>query len=95
MPTVSLYLSAPLLDRLKSSSEAEGRSLSNFVARQLEALMRDGHVELDPSVREPGRFTGYESRQVDLVDAIAGKILAGPARSRRAPRPLARSRAHK
>lgn len=90
MPTVSLYLPEDLMRRLRDLAEQDGRSLSNWVTLQLRAVVGRQAGAVCEFV-EPDR----PSRQVDLVDAIAGKILSGPTRSRRAPGPAARGRAHK
>jgi hypothetical protein len=46
---ITIYISTELMLRLKAQAAADGRSLSNFVARRLET---ESHVKINPSPKE-------------------------------------------
>jgi hypothetical protein len=79
MRSITLYLPEDLVSRLQAAADADGRSLSNYVSRQLDGMLCSEPLSVD--VR-PGRAP----HQVDIEElsgAIARRVAGGPQRAGR------------
>lgn len=71
---LSIYVRPDLLELIESSALADGRSVSNFVERLLDAHVPTT-VKYTPAHAERDR---QAAKQIDITDAIAAAVKRGP-----------------
>jgi hypothetical protein len=74
-PVIALRLDQATFDKIRQLAERDGRSMSNFVERQLKRLL---HPNLDPALPASYYEPPAKGRQIHLEDAIAAAVKAGP-----------------
>jgi hypothetical protein len=80
-PLIALRISDDLYDKIRSSAEAEGRTMTNFLDFYLRrALLPVNTVSNNTSAMTLGDLR-RAGRQVDIEDAIVAAVKRGPVKA--------------